>query len=71
MTQDEFDTLDIGDIVRGKASGDGFVVVGHAHTVKQRYVIAVREVTMTQPHEWDLVKKSGQKSLQEATNDNA
>lgn len=70
MTQEEFDALDLGDIVRGKASGDGYVVIGHAHTSHRRYVIAVREVTMTHPDEWDLVYKGGQKPRKdEATRD--
>lgn len=55
MTQDEFDKLEIGDIVRGRMSGDVFMIARVDNTDKNR--IAMRTVTLTQPDEWDLVNK--------------
>lgn len=55
MTQDEFDKLEIGDIVRGRMSGDAFMITKVNNIEGTR--IAMRMVTLTQPDEWDLISK--------------
>jgi hypothetical protein len=51
MTNEEFSGLKVGDIVRGKSSGDTFVVTAHYGD----RVTAVRTADLTHPSEWDLV----------------
>ena len=59
MTQETFDRLRTGDIVRGRTSGDAYVVMDHYGDA----VVAVRTVVLTHPVEWDLVVR--QPPLQE------
>lgn len=51
MTHEEFASLKVGDIVRGKSSGQGYVVAAHYGS----RVTAVRTADLTNPSEWDLV----------------
>ena len=53
MTNKEFESLDRGDIVRHKAGTYAYVVT---ETYGGR-VAAVRTVDMTNPEEWDLIKR--------------
>jgi hypothetical protein len=48
-----FEKLDIGDIIRHKNSSDGYVVTGHYGETK----IVTRTLTVTNPDEWDLIRK--------------
>ncbi len=52
MTQEEFKNLKQGDVVRGKYTGDSFVVTANYG----RYVIAVRTVQLNTPDEWYLIR---------------
>ena len=54
MTREEFDTLRTGDIVRGRATAQGYVVTGHYG----HHVTAVRTINITNPDEWELILKS-------------
>ena len=51
MTKGEFKDLREGDIVQGKASGEGYIVTGNYGD----RVTAVRTVDITQPDEWELI----------------
>lgn len=51
MTTEEFFSLKVGDIVRGKATKESFVVTAHYGT----RLTAVRTADITNPEEWDLV----------------
>jgi hypothetical protein len=60
MTKKEFDSLEVGDVIRDKLLGLGYtveVVVVRPY----RKCIVRREMTATNPAEWDLVKKFGVK----------
>ena len=51
MTGEEFASLKVGDIVRGKSSHQAYVVTAHYGS----RVTAVKTVDLTNPAEWDLV----------------
>lgn len=51
MTKEEFASLKVGDIVRGKLSQQAFVVTAHYGS----RVTAVQTVDLTSPSEWELV----------------
>ena len=53
MTQQEFDSLEFGDVVQ-HATGQTWLVTGNYGT----HVSAVRTVDMTHPDEWRLVYKA-------------
>lgn len=58
MTQEEFGNLQIGDTVRGKVSGLGYVVLDLEVDCSGVVIsaLAVRTQTLTQGDEWDLFK---------------
>ena len=47
------DELECGDIVRGKLSGESYVVTSNY----SQYVIGVRSVQISQPNEWVKIEK--------------
>ena len=53
MTNDEFYKLESGDIILNRGSGLTYIVVD----IIGRKLIAVRTVTVSNPDEWDIVKK--------------
>lgn len=55
MTPEQFCQLKQGDIVRGKLSGESYVVTANYGD----YVIAVRTAHLAQPSEWDLISPGG------------
>lgn len=58
MDRLQFEELDTGDVIRGKASGSAFVVIGRVIDKDGHLsVIAVKQVTVTRPGEWDLIFK--------------
>jgi hypothetical protein len=54
MTQEEFDQLRTGDVVRGMLSSAAYVV--HAHYGD--HVIALRLAYISHPDEWELIGKA-------------
>ena len=54
MTQQEFQTLRVGDIIRGKFSGTFYVVIGNYGD----RVTAVNTADVTNADEWDLMSKT-------------
>lgn len=59
MTNDEFNQLQPGDIVRHFSNGDGYIV----HTNNGRSVEAVRIMHLTNPSEWHLIQKAQPKPV--------
>lgn len=57
MTKEEFDALDVGDVIRRKNDVCGFQVMGTCGLT----VFAVRVVTATNPEEWELASKVKQR----------
>lgn len=57
MKKTEFDSLDIGDLIRAKWNGEAYVVVYSAGN--NTYVVN-RTLTATNPSEWDLVMRHRQ-----------
>ena len=55
LTKDEFEDLRIGDIVRNKASGEGYIITANYGN----RITAVRTVDIINPDEWLLVKAIG------------
>ena len=53
MTKEQLKNLKAGDIVRGKLSGDTFIVV----RCDGERATGVRVIEISQPDEWDLVAK--------------
>jgi hypothetical protein len=58
MTPEQFKKLRAGDIVRGKRSGETYVVTGNYG----KRVTAVRTADLTHPDEWDCLS-SGSKTV--------
>lgn len=54
MNKSEFMNLREGDIVQGKSSGLGYVVVANYGN----HVIIVRSMEITNPDEWEIIQKS-------------
>lgn len=54
MTKEEFDNLEMGDIVRGGFSGIAFVITSRA----ENGYIGVRTQNITNPDEWELIVKA-------------
>jgi len=55
MTKEQMSGLQPGNIVRGKSSGDAYVVTANYGD----HVTAVRTVDLTNPGEWDLISGCG------------
>lgn len=58
MTQEEFDRLSVGDVVRGKSSREPYVVTA----IYGSRATAVKTVDMTNPDEWDIASKVTQRA---------
>lgn len=54
MEKSEFDSLDIGDLIRAKWNGEAYVVVYSAGN--NTYVVN-RTLTATNPSEWELIMR--------------
>lgn len=54
MEKSEFDSLDVGDLIRAKWSGETYVVVYSAGN--NTYVVN-RTLTATNPSEWELIMR--------------
>ncbi len=54
MRDDEMKKLDSGDIVRSKVTGEAWIVTGNYGG----HITAVRTADLTNPMEWDLVRKA-------------
>ena len=54
MTDDDFNALVVGDIIRAKGGARAYIVTGHFGS----HVIAVRTAEITNPEEWDVIFKS-------------
>lgn len=54
MTDQEFDRLAVGDLIRHKGGSKAYVVQANYGS----YVIAVRVAHVTNPTEWDLIGKA-------------
>lgn len=52
MTKEQMSKLEQGDIVRGKLSGNSYVITANYGD----YVIGVRTIHISHPEEWDVVK---------------
>lgn len=59
MNKTEFSQLREGDIVQGKSSGLGYVVVANYGN----HVIVVRSMEITNPDEWSLTQKAVEQGL--------
>jgi hypothetical protein len=57
MTEEEFDRLIEGDIIRGKHTGQAYIVVNTMHFGKKKVYIVNRTVTAMNPDEWDVVQQ--------------
>lgn len=55
MTQEQFNKLDVGDLVKNKLNGETFVVTANYG----RRVTAVKTADMSNPTEWEIVRKAG------------
>jgi hypothetical protein len=53
MSREEFARLCLGDIVRGKVSGEAYVVTGNYG----ERVTAVRTADLTNPDEWEVITR--------------
>lgn len=57
MTLEEFERLNVGDVVRGASSREAYIVTANYG----RRVTAVRTVDMTNPSEWEVASKVTQR----------
>ena len=54
MTQRDLETLEEGDVVRGKLSGQEYIIVRATYKKK---AIGIRAVEVSSPDEWELISK--------------
>ena len=57
MDKAEFDSLDIGDLIRARCNGEVYVIV--ASNGNDTYIVN-RTLTATNPSEWELIKRHRQ-----------
>jgi hypothetical protein len=61
LTEEQFKQLQAGDVVKGKSSGNTFIVQANYGN----RVTAVKIADMTDPAQWDLISKVTERKSQE------